>query len=258
MTVSASFILGLVFWSTQHVFFFPHGGGLSCRSLKHDRRSVLVLMTTHFSFSHQRFLQICWPAVLAYSRMLREADVLVVSTGGNSTLHQGLVRKVFEVQGVCPRFVSYINPGYQQGANLAFCEGLANGWFDGYEWVVRLNPDVIVRNDSWLLSKMSETAVHGIFVNCQDSMCNQTCLGGLIHSDFFMFRPNRVNVSVMTKLSHITNAERKVTAFFQQIVAQGADRWVPGTQQGGSCRVRGAASPIIHDHNYESCMPGKT
>jgi hypothetical protein len=152
-------------------------------------------------------------------------------------------------------FVSYANPGYQEGANLAFVEGLANGWFCNYEWVIRLNPDVIVRNDSWLLARMNESDVHGVFVDCYDRGCAQKCLSGLIHSDFFAFRPNRVDAHVMKDLVHITNAEDKATAFFRAIVEHGTDRWVPGTHQGGSCRVRGTASPIIHDHNYvESCV----
>ena len=46
-----------------------------------------------------------------------------------------------------------------------------HGWFEGYDWVVRLNPDVLVRNDTFLLQAMGDDAVHGIFVDCLDRPC---------------------------------------------------------------------------------------
>lgn len=254
ITAGASFVLCLVVWVLRF-----EGRAVLSDSQRHNRPQVLLLITTQFSPSHQRFLQNCWPAALASSRLLREADVLVVSTGGrNSSFHEGLIREVFaEYVKTNITLVSYNNPGYQEGAILAFDEGLANGWFNGYDWVVRLNPDVIIKNDSWLVTKMSERDVHGIFVDCKDTGCQQQCLAALIHTDFFAFRPNKVDAAAIKNHSNITNAEYKATAFFHQIVVHGADRWVPGTRQGSSCRVRGAASPIIHDHSFvESCRDG--
>ncbi len=36
------------------------------------------------------------------------------------------------------------NPGYQEGAMLALSVAGGNRWFRPYDWVIRLNPDVLI------------------------------------------------------------------------------------------------------------------
>ena len=47
----------------------------------------------------------------------------------------------------------------QMGAILALSEAEARGWFDGYDWVVRLNPDVIVSEDRFLRTHMARDGI---------------------------------------------------------------------------------------------------
>ena len=95
---------------------------------------------------------------------------------------------------------------------------------------------------------MQDPSVDGIFVDCVDRGYYKKCTLSEVHTYFFAFRPKAVDPAVMTRPSAIKHAEFKATAFFRQITERGRDRWVPGTGQGGVCRVRGEFSPVIHDH----------
>ena len=149
------------------------------------------------------------------------------------------------------------NPGYQEGAVLALVEGFRNGWFEGYDWVVRLNPDVLVRNDTFLVETMQDDAVSGIFVDCYDKPCpgGRKCVDRQVHTDFFAIRPGAVSRDLVLKLDG-RHAEAMATAAFSGIVKNGSDAWVPGTgPHRGFCRVSGEFSPVIHDHaRIWSCM----
>jgi hypothetical protein len=39
-------------------------------------------------------------------------------------------------------------------------------WFDGYDWIVQLNPDVLINHDTWILEQMVHTCVDAIFYHC--------------------------------------------------------------------------------------------
>ena len=43
---------------------------------------------------------------------------------------------------------SGFNPGYQDGARYAMHALLSAGWARGYEWVVRINPDVLLLDEA--------------------------------------------------------------------------------------------------------------
>ena len=153
------------------------------------------------------------------------------------------------------------NPGYQEGAVLALVEGYRHGWFEGYDWVVRLNPDVLVRNDTFLLETMQDGGVAGIFVDCLDKPCpgGRKCVDRQIHTDFFAIRPGAVSRDLILKLDN-GHAEAMATAAFSGIVKNGLDVWVPGTgPHRGFCRVTGEFSPVIHDHAHAlSCSVNET
>ena len=44
------------------------------------------------------------------------------------------------------------------------------GWFDGYDWVIRLNPDVIIRSDAHLLPLFARSNVDAVFASCPTRM----------------------------------------------------------------------------------------
>jgi hypothetical protein len=72
--------------------------------------------------------------------------------------------------------------GANQGPRLTF----QKGWFDDYDWVIRINPDVLIRNLTWLLQQLQNPNVEGIF---HDSTPRR---GHQLHTDFFAVRPKAV------------------------------------------------------------------
>lgn len=229
------------------------------QALKTKHLRVLIFITTHLSELHVQFLQVCWPRLLNSSRLLSSADVMVFATGFKETSVQ-LLRAVFQYQLVSIK--QYPNPGYQEGAILAINEAFKYGWFRGYDWVVRLNPDVIILNDTWLLQTMQDVNVDGIFVDCHGALCpaKRMCTSALIHTDFFAIRPCAITAEMteMPILDVMTKAELKTTFLFRSITMSGRDRWLPGTEHrriSGHpiCRVGGNFSPVTHDHNLTAC-----
>ena len=208
-----------------------------------SRQRVLLFVTTYASEEHFDFLRICWPLAVAHSILLQNADVLVFSTGHD--LHFGRKRRTNLIEETFPgRNISihiHNNPGYQEGAILAVEEALTNGWFDGYDWVVRLNPDVIIRNDTWIRESMNDPNIDAIFVQCVTR--GQT--------DFSIFRPTALAKKLVSPPYKGMNAESIFTEKAQPILDSGRYKYLPGTERSrGYCKVRGDHSPVIHDHDY--------
>jgi hypothetical protein len=139
-----------------------------------------------------------------------------------------------------------------------------------YDWVIRLHPDVLVRNDTFLLQTMKDPSVEGIFNDCvDDAHCrnDQKCRKRRIHGDALLFRPGSLRKKaffVPRKRRLTANAEMELSREFQTVVAKGADRWIPGTGLHGTvCRVghrqilkAGAAPPpIVHSHDILPAPP---
>lgn len=166
-----------------------------------------------------------------------------------------VINSVFNKTGIATTY--YSNPGFQEGAILALVEGFKNGWFKDYDWVVRLNPDVLIKNDTFILASMADKNVSGIFVDCLDTPCpaGRGCPGRQIHTDFFAIRPKAVSLDAVLAVNE-TIAERMATKAFSGIVKNKADAWLPGTDPNkGNCRVKGATSPVVHDHNLLGTCP---
>ena len=200
--------------------------------------SALLFITTHVSDSHIDFLRHCWPLALSRSPLLRHADVLVYaavdgnwttelehllpkvlagSTGGpGDSMHVRVGRNTTSSSPLLdnngprssrPLTFNYYNnseAGYQGGAMGAMREAVAQNWFDSYDWIVRVNPDVLIRNDEWLLQTMRNESTDAIFVDCPiewvklDDKGKPAIQYGLrkpgdfIHSDFFAVRPRAI------------------------------------------------------------------
>ena len=229
-------------------------------TLAHHPR-ILTYITSHLSSQHRAFLEGCWPGLLASLPLFRASDFMMFVTSGQAAsgkrVDTGFITSLFSQAGKAITIHERPNPGYQEGAVLALVEGYRHGWFKGYDWVVRLNPDVLVRDDTFLLQAMGDDTVHGIFVDCLDRPCptGRRCEDSIIHTDFFAVRPRAVSRDAVLRLDG-SNAEAAITRAFSGIVLDEADAWLPGAgPHRGSCRVRGAASPVIHDHAHIwSCM----
>ena len=204
---------------------------------------VLLYLTTYDSESHFDFLRVCWPLSIANSILLKNADVFVFSSGHNlifgTSRKRSLAEATFPGQNVSVHVHS--NPGHQEGAIMAIEEALKNGWFNGYDWVIRLNPDVIIRNDTWIRETMNDASVDGIFVMC----------AGHIQTDFTIFRPKALASGADFSPYEGLGAEPVFTNRVMPILASGRYKYLPGTDDSRTmCRVRGKDSPVLHEHDY--------
>lgn len=206
----------------------------------------------HCEHRPRYFLRVHWPKALRSSKLLREADVLLFSTG--DPFHNSEMKSTFVSN---PNFaiINRDNPGYQPGANLAMAVGVEQGLFAGYEWMLRVNPDVLVLNDSWILRTMEDPNVDGIFVDCKDLCHIGSCTNpaSVLHTDFFPVRPRVLKHGAFNEstFAQLSKAEFVATYEFQCILSSGRHRWLPRTgPMRGRCRVRGKGSPVIHSHNF--------
>jgi hypothetical protein len=199
-------------------------------------------------------LKDCWPGLLQNLPLFQRSDFMLFVTPKHEQdkIDMKLVESIFAHTGIAIHVRS--NPGYQAGAILGLTEAYKNGWFEGYDWVVRINPDVLIRNDTFLLQSMANNSISGIFDDCLDRPCDggRNCVQRLIHTDFFAIRPAAISRAEIVAANN-TNAERMATTAFSGIVRDGSDTWLPGTgPHHKSCRVRGAISPVVHDHSNKT------
>jgi hypothetical protein len=158
--------------------------------------------------------------------------------------------------------------GFQKGANLGLELGFNKGWFEPYDWIVRINPDVLIRNSTWLLETMADPDVDGIFVRCGTEQVFQ------LHTDFFAVRPGRVTElwsgqddqqrsqgprsrpfsDMATYPSgtkrYLVNHELTASKYFYPIVNESRHRYLPDADPSlKKCRVRGPHSSVYHQHD---------
>jgi hypothetical protein len=203
------------------------------------------------------------PNLFAKSRLFRQADVAIFLTkdgGGAAPVNMTLMRTVFPKNKLKSIYV-HPNPGHQEGATLAMNEGFERGYSTGYDWVIRVNPDVLIRNDTWILSTFANEDVHGVFADCHDKECSQRghhkCTTSIIMTDFLAFRPNRIPVDAFKEAyKREKNAELQATLAFAPMVQRGYDSWLLDAGPHDTfCRVGGKSSPVLHDHDFEAIYP---
>jgi len=214
---------------------------------------TLLYITTAASERHLQFLRFTWPTLLRESNLLSKVDIVVFSTG--DSVHNENISAVFTH---VPAFtlIHEPNPGRQEGANLAMSIAVERGILNGYDWVIRLNPDVFILNSSWIFSTLCDPLVDGIFVDCRDICQSGNCNNPRVkvHTDFFAVRPSKLRDDSfsMKTFEKFSNAELTATFEFQDILQSGRHRWLPDTgPMKSSCRVRGKNSPVIHSHSLK-------
>jgi len=235
--------------STQHTLVAD--ASLAAATVEDLR--VALFITTHLSAEHEQFLVECWPSVMSRSWLLQHAEVIFFTSRSPP---EGLLQRAFP--GKIVRVKHYINSGYEEGAMLAMEMATKGRWFDGYDWVIRVNPDVLILDDDYLIKNMLDNNVAGIFADCTDraNTCDKKCEKSRINTDFFAARGSAVGPAWFTELpKQFDNAENQATAAFQSIVQRGQDRWIKGTEQKNLCRVRGSGVPVLHDHSAVKMCP---
>jgi len=212
---------------------------------------VLLFVTTHLPPSHVEFLEKCWPGLISNSALLQHADVLVYTA---SEPPSDVLQVAFRGKQV--RVEQYVNPGYQAGAMLAMEAGTSGRWFDGYDWVIRVNPDVLILNDDFLIKNMADHDVDAIFADCHDGNCTSHCTDAFVNSDFFAVRTSQLGPASFIQVGRdFDNAEHQVGAAFKRIMENGRDRWIPGTNMHGTCRIHGSKVPVLHSHTVLTQCP---
>jgi hypothetical protein len=122
---------------------------------------LVIYMTTHLSKSHLRFLS-CWRDAIKRMEIFKYAD-LILYTSRQPSLRQLAMLPFHKIT-----MKLYNNTGYSEGAIQAMIDPFVEKmtWFDEYDWVIRLNPDVLIRHDTWLIQTMLNTSIDGIFHDC--------------------------------------------------------------------------------------------
>jgi hypothetical protein len=256
--------------------------------------NVLLFLTSHLTEAHIKFLENCWPMLLQQSPLLKHAHVLVYANPPaytklayknramniiQNTFSNNPSLRIFLTETAVAQEYGRLDSMWQAskrewwlgGSQFATENGDASGY--AYDWVLRLHPDVVIRNDTFLVESMQDPRVEGIFTDCHDIKCpkNQRCLDRRIHTDITLFRPG----SLVQKRAFFVAKKRQDRAVpeevawrtFQGVINRGADRWIPDTGiHQSTCRVghRSFAmarllkknsnitqphlSPVIHTH----------
>jgi hypothetical protein len=218
---------------------------------------VMVYVTTHMSVEHIGYLKTCWPKALEHSELLRKADYVVYlqSHPSNWQKDQELVQTTFRNQNLTIHLAD--NPGYQEGAMAALRDASKNGWFTGYDWIIRLNPDVILRNETFLINTMmNDPNATAMLINCKPNSLK-------VHTDFFAIKPSVLPPNAFQKRRQGGNAEGVFTKEIRKAVLnKGGHRWIPSANPVGEvCRAGSfrngtdkrpfsTETPITHAHFF--------
>jgi hypothetical protein len=255
---------------------------------------LAVYMTTHLSSNQLRFFP-CWHDAIQRLQVFHNADLILYTSAPPTHETLAYLRPFQNIRVQVVR-----NRGYQQGAIRAMTDPFrqrpegttatttttaippahtnetmthaphTTTWFDTYDWVIRLNPDVLIRNDTWLMETMLDPGIDAIFHDCNNNRRHHTVVSSFkralltqhhpthrMHSDFVAFRPHAVNRTLLLQAAvAATNAEQHITDGFGNIILDSKRyRLVEGAEnRAGDCRIEGKHSPVVHSHTlWKEC-----
>lgn len=259
--------------------------------LLHDSKSqlgsVVLYVTTHGSEQHMTFLE-CQPQwFLAHSPRLSKADVILYVGQDNITDDmKDDYNRLLDKWPLRKKIIHFeANFGKQAGAMRAMHVGFSSGWFREYDWVIRVNPDVVIYDESQLFHLMEDTETQGIFVPCKfvdnnghpvpceiHSGCalpalrcsrnssQDPCPVGPFktHTDFFAVRPSFVPHDAFADWHEADYAEFQATRAFSDIYEAKADAYLEGAQNQFECRVKGGGvwHTVKHCPSLVKAHPG--
>ena len=209
---------------------------------------VAIYMTTHVSEEHVAFLAQCWPEATKKLKLFHESDLILYTS---KKISENILNKLHFRKIVVKTYTQLPIPDSapfyerrsrkQQGAKQAMTDPFRHGWFDNYTWVVRLNPDVLVRQEKWLCQAMLNTTLDALLVRKGRN---------LYHSDFYAFRPKAVDPMVIYQsFDTADTAEAHLYASLKHVEDSGRAAWIPGSHPRGKlARTVGLSSPVVHEH----------
>jgi hypothetical protein len=239
---------------------------------------VLLFITTIFSDYHTQLFHCCWPKLLQHSQLLSKVHIAIFSNNvtqipPNETyftrqlfVNNPSFKFLFPSDSDLDAIAAIPGPKvrFQNGANLgpklAFQHN--NTWLTIYDWIIRVNPDVLIRQSDWLYQTMNNPEVDAVLVKCERKK---------VHTDFFAVRPDvlwehwpdqedspfaNMQLSPISKQNpdnqtRWVNHESTAFYYFEPILSRKRHEFLPDHEpSAGICRIRGTQSPIVHDHEY--------
>ena len=146
----------------------------------------------------------------------------------------------------------------QWGANMAMSLAVSAGWFQSYDWVVRLNPDVLIRQSDFIVDHLDDSSVDAIVARCDFEK---------IDTDFFAVRPSALQPNAFAQMYPgprdkavyegmvLLNHEVTANENFRPILSSKRFMVVPNlAPMKRICRVRGHKAPVYHAHDSKSWL----
>lgn len=205
---------------------------------------VLLYFTTYPKQQHLNYMRTCWPRLLRDFALSRSVDVLVFLAGKAS---EGFLAEWKEAVRRLPVNATFyydsLNPGYQPGAMRAMHVLVQNNWGAGFDWVIRLNPDVLIYDDHYLGSFLDNSQISAVFAACSPTFIetnSKHALGNRIMTDFFAVRPHAIPRNAFSDWATAPNAEFQATEVFGDIVRRGTCAYLTPLNFDWQCRIRGA------------------
>jgi hypothetical protein len=223
-----------------------------------SKLKIAVFMTSHLSEKHLKFLNQCWPYASGYLPLLQNSHLILYTSA--EPPQDALDRMQFKSVTV-RRYIDPPSGGNetetenvkQMGAKRAMVDPFLkeNRWFDEYDWVIRLNPDVLIRRDTWIRQTMLNASVDGIFVDFSSKRTAR------LHSDFYAFRPSTANdTALIDNFYTKPTAETHLYSGFIDSIRRKRVAWLPGARTRRNwARLIGIESPVIHFHPYFKKCP---
>lgn len=286
----------------QHERMLWHAGGV-LNTLVHPKspkKALVLMVTTHLSKTHMAHFKLCWKNMLARQALFANAEIVLHITIPTQFDHAIWVKKMVEASHIlkpvrvyCARNPRADNDKFskQKGAISALADAARLQLLSGYEWAIRLNPDVIVYNPLEIARMMNAPGVQAVFANCgnsgytkrphDNSDCSEDdCNFGRVMTDFMIFRPTMLSAD-MFQLTYTTqdnvvvhtgdvvrirgieklNAEGLATETFEPWIKAKQVKWFYFSGPNAPCRVgwlerawlSSEDGSIIHGHDTSQC-----
>lgn len=214
---------------------------------------TVLFVTTHMSEQHAACLKACWPLALENSRLLNTSDVFVYLNCEEKKRLEAiaLLESTFTSQKLTIYTAQPNIEDRQSGSMAALKDATDNKWFKGYDWIIRLNPDVIVRDDTFLVNVLeNDPDATALLINCRGPNATRP----KIHTDFFAIKTEVLPPDIFLNPT-VRDAEDAFTNdIYDAILMRNTHRFIPGADSTGTACRAGANKdvtevPIAHNHN---------
>ncbi len=239
--------------SESGTYRYPMNSKSSSESGVIAGQKILLYITTHMPEMHTWFLKTCWPKAMENSFILNSTDVAVyLNTEEDKRIEaMELLQNTFSGQNLVihvrdkDKNEADVDKLKQNGAMASLSDASREGWFSGYDWVFRVNPDVIIRNETFMLDVLhNDPNATGMLVDCHKFRRRRNAgLPIKVQTDFFAIKPGVIPKGTFKETYGMDNAEELFTKQINETILNiGGHRWVPNTHPLDTfCRVGGGS-----------------